>query len=111
MLYVRHGSRVLSLTLPYRGDDDYFTSTLDDATVKRVWGRFKKPVLVLHSEKDEFVPARVDPAALNKRYQDANPVVSKLSGLVPGAGHTILNDEGRQWTVQRVQAFLEEIAA
>ena len=68
-------------------------------------------MLVLHSEKDEFVPARVDPAALNKRYQDANPVVSKLSGLVPGAGHTILNDEGRQWTVQRVQAFLEEIAA
>lgn len=57
------------------------------------------------------MPAHVDSAGLNKRYQDANPVVSKLSGVVPGAGHTVLNDEGRQWTVERVQAFLEEIAA
>jgi pimeloyl-ACP methyl ester carboxylesterase len=93
-----------------RGDDDYFTSDLDDATVKRVWGRFEKPVLVLHSEKDEFVPSKVDSAALNKRYQDASPLVSKLSGLIPGTGHTVKEDAARQWLSQRVQDFLKEIA-
>ena len=92
----------------YRGDDDYFSSDLDDETVARVWGRFTKPVLVLHSEKDEFVPSHVDSAALNKRYRDANPVVSSLSGLVPGAGHTVQNDQGRAWLAQRVQAFIAE---
>lgn len=93
----------------YRGDDDYFTSDLDDETVKRVWGRFEKPVLVLHSEKDEFVPSRVDSMALNKRYQEANPVVTKLSGLIPGASHAIHNEEGREWTATRVQDFLQDI--
>jgi pimeloyl-ACP methyl ester carboxylesterase len=98
------------LTFIRSGDDDYFTSDLDDATVKRVWGRFEKPVLVLHSEKDEFVPSKVDLPALNQRYQDANPVVSKLSGLIPEASHAVQGDESRQWLSQRVQDFLQEIA-
>jgi pimeloyl-ACP methyl ester carboxylesterase len=78
--------------------------------VLRYWGRFKKPVLVLHSEKDEFIPPGGDQVALNKRYREANPsAVSNLSGLIPGTGHTVLDEEGRQWLSDRVALFLETL--
>ncbi|KND92338.1 hypothetical protein TOPH_03102 [Tolypocladium ophioglossoides CBS 100239] len=91
------------------GDDDYFSSDLDEEMVSRVWGRFKKPVLVLHSEKDEFITDKIDQEALNKRYRDANPLVSSLSGLIPGTGHTVLEDEARQWLAKRVIEFLRTL--
>ncbi|PHH87586.1 hypothetical protein CDD83_8664 [Cordyceps sp. RAO-2017] len=93
------------------GDDDYFSTDLDDETVKRVWARFEKPVLVLHSEKDEFVVegGPIDQSAQNKRYRDANPLVSPLSGLIPGTGHTVLQEEARQWLAVRVEEFLRTL--
>lgn len=91
------------------GDDDYFSSDLEDDKVKRYWGRFHKPVLVLHSGKDEFVPKSIDQEALNKRYRDANPMVSSLSGLIPNTGHTVEEDEARGWLAVRVGKFLETL--
>lgn len=91
---------------PSRGDDDYFSSDLDDETVARFWGRFTKPVLVLHSAEDEFIPPDYDQEALNKRYREANPVVSPLSGLIPKTGHTVLQDEARKWLSDKVSQFL-----
>jgi pimeloyl-ACP methyl ester carboxylesterase len=97
------------LTRSDRGDDDYFSSDLDDQTVSRIWGYFDKPVMVLHSEKDEYVPDTIDQAALNKRYQAANPVVSSLSDLIPGTGHTVLGGEARDWLARRVEEFLRQL--
>ena len=91
------------------GDDDYFSSDLDDETVSQIWKRFKQPVLVLHSEEDEFVPPDVDQAGLNARYQDQNPLVSPLSGLIPGTGHTVLQEEARSWLSNRVVEFLKTL--
>ncbi|PHH75155.1 hypothetical protein CDD80_2595 [Ophiocordyceps camponoti-rufipedis] len=91
------------------GDDDYFSSDLDDETVLRVWGRFTKPVLVLHSERDEFVPQQIDQAGLNAKYRGANSMVSGLSGLIPGTGHTVLDEEARQWVAKRVDEFLRTL--
>lgn len=92
------------------GADDYFSSDLDDQTVHNFWSRFNKPVLVLHSEKDEFVPARVDQAAINKKYQAASSFVSPLSGLIPGTGHTVLQEEAREWLAGRVVEFLRTLS-
>lgn len=75
----------------------------------RVWGRFDKPVLVLHSAADEYVPARIDQAAASRRYRDASRLVSPLSGLIPGAGHAVPQDEAREWLARRVVAFLETL--
>lgn len=91
------------------GDDDYFSADLDDDKVKRYWGRFQKPALVLHSGKDEFVPKNIDQAALNKRYQDASPLVSSLSDLIPNTGHAVEEEEARQWLAVRVAEFLETL--
>ncbi|CAM1502995.1 Fc.00g077710.m01.CDS01 [Cosmosporella sp. VM-42] len=88
------------------GDDDYFSSDLDDETVSKFWTRFTKPVLVLHSGNDEFAPPRVDQAALSKKYKDANPLVSQLSGLIPGAGHTVDEPEAQEWLAETVIQFL-----
>lgn len=66
-------------------------------------------MLVLHSEKDEFVPETVDQAALNKKYQAASPFVSPLSGLIPGTGHTVLQEEAREWLAAKVIEFLRTI--
>ena len=91
------------------GDDDYFSADLDDDKVRRYWGRFKVPVLALHSEKDEFVPDDIDQAALNKRYKEVSPMVSPLSGLIPNTGHTVLGDEAREWLGNKVCEFLETL--
>ena len=82
---------------------------LTDEQVKRYWGRFKVPVLALHSEKDEFVPEDIDQKWLNQRYKDASPMVSKLSGLIPNTGHTVENQEAREWLGEKVVQFLETL--
>ncbi|ODA81222.1 hypothetical protein RJ55_04186 [Drechmeria coniospora] len=91
------------------GDDDYFSSDLDDETVSRFWKRFTKPVLVLHSEKDEYVPARISQVMLNNRYREAGPSVSQLSGLIPDTGHTVKGEKARNWLAERVVAFLQTL--
>ncbi|KAH7326380.1 hypothetical protein B0I35DRAFT_475036 [Stachybotrys elegans] len=88
------------------GDDDYFSSDLDDETVVKFWSRFEKPVLVLHSEEDEHVPKHVNQEELNKRYQKAGKHVSSLSGIIPGTGHTVRGQEARDWLADRVIQFL-----
>lgn len=71
-----------------------------------VWGRFKQPVLVLHSAEDEFVPSHVNQVELNEKYRKQNPLVSPLSGVIPGAGHTVPQGESREWLAHRVLEFL-----
>ncbi|KAH7143915.1 hypothetical protein EDB81DRAFT_796790 [Dactylonectria macrodidyma] len=88
------------------GDDDYFSDDFDDETISKFWARFQKPVLALHSAEDEYVPDRVDQAALNKRYQNASAMVSPLSGVIPGASHTVAEPEAQKWFAKRVGDFL-----
>jgi pimeloyl-ACP methyl ester carboxylesterase len=97
------------LTVSCSGDDDYFSHDLEEEKVKKYWGRFQKPVLVLHSEKDEFIPEYVDQVVLSKRYRDASSLVSPLSGLIPNTGHTVLEDEPREWLAAKVIEFLTSI--
>ncbi|EHK21091.1 uncharacterized protein TRIVIDRAFT_51661 [Trichoderma virens Gv29-8] len=92
------------------GDEDYFSSDLDNAMIKKIWSRFDKPVLVLHSEKDENVPGNVDQRKLNKLYQEAGAQVSSLSDLIPNTGHTVRRDSAREWLGERVVKFLETLA-
>ncbi|KAK2590004.1 hypothetical protein QQS21_012316 [Conoideocrella luteorostrata] len=91
------------------GDDDYFSSDLDDEIVSKYWGRFNKPVLALHSADDEYVPEHVDQANQNKRFQKANPMVSSLSGLIPDASHAVLEEDAREWLARRVTEFLRTL--
>ncbi|EWZ95187.1 hypothetical protein BFJ70_g13831 [Fusarium oxysporum] len=89
------------------GDDDYFSSDLPNDVIERNWSRFNKPVLVLHSAEDEFVPERIDQAASNKKYKALNPAVSRLSGLIPGASHTVDQPQAQEWLSKTVIEWLK----
>jgi pimeloyl-ACP methyl ester carboxylesterase len=93
------------------GDDDYFSSDLPDNKVVEIWGRLEQPVLILPSEKDEWVPPEVDVMGLvNKWKSFCKPgIASDLSGLIPGANHTVGNHDGQQWLADRVARFLVEV--
>lgn len=88
------------------GDDDYFSSDLPDETVQSIWLRVKKPILIVPSGKDEFVPKGVDFDKLLAKWKSICPVASDLSALIPEANHTVDPPSSRQWLAERVVRFL-----
>ncbi|KAL0930804.1 esterase lipase [Colletotrichum truncatum] len=91
------------------GDDDYFSSDLDDTFVSSVWNRFEQPVMALHSAEDEFVPASIDKQALIESWKKTSPKVHPLSGLIPGASHTVNNPDSQVWLADRVIQFIQQV--
>lgn len=74
-----------------RGDDDYFSSYLDDEDYAKTFAVVQKPLLILYSEADEHVPLYVNKKELVEKWKKAaHPAVwSKHSKLVPGALHNV----------------------
>ncbi|KAJ0158095.1 UPF0613 protein PB24D3.06c [Colletotrichum tanaceti] len=91
------------------GDDDYFSSDLDESFVSEVWNRFQQPVMALQSAEDEFVPDKIDKQALVDSWKKIGPQVHALSGLIPGASHTVKKPESQQWLAERVVQFLHQV--
>ncbi|KZL67042.1 esterase lipase [Colletotrichum incanum] len=91
------------------GDDDYFSSDLEESFVSEVWNRFQQPIMALQSAEDEFVPAKIDKQALVDSWKKTSPKVHELSGLIPGASHTVKNPESQQWLATRVVQFLQQV--
>lgn len=96
------------LTYP-RGDDDYFSSDLDESFVSSVWQRFEQPVMALHSAEDEFVPAKIDKQALIDSWKKTSPKVHHLSGVIPGASHAVKQAEAQEWLAGRVMEFIQQM--
>lgn len=92
-----------------RGDDDYFSSDLPDDKVASIWGSVKKPILIVPSAEDEFVPPQVDFEKLLAKWKSACPKASDLSALIPGAGHTVNPPASQKWLAERVVSFLENL--
>ena len=92
-------TRFLSLASPapdFAGEDDYFSSDLDDERLRQTFGKVGKvgtPLCILYGEKDQHVPEFVDKAALVERWtshvRNGGGVVEEGSGVVPGATHTL----------------------
>ncbi|KAK4106459.1 DUF1749-domain-containing protein, partial [Parathielavia hyrcaniae] len=93
------------------GDDDYFSSDLPDNKLVDIWARLEQPVLILPSEKDEWVPSGVDVMRLVNKWKGfCKPgIASDLSGLIPGANHRVDNELGQRWLADRVAQFLVAI--
>lgn len=73
------------------GDDDFFSSYLTDDDFKSTYGKFDKPLLVLYSDADEYVPESVDKKLIMQRFQAATPphIWSPYSKLVEGGLHAL----------------------
>lgn len=94
-----------------RGDDDYFSSDLPDEKVADIWGKLGQPVLILPSEKDEWVSKEIDVVRLVNRWKSfCKPgIANELSGLIPGANHRVEDAAAQKWLAERVAGFLAEI--
>jgi len=90
------------------GDDDYFSSDINDKALHAKFDRINRPTLILPSENDEMVPQDVDKRALLRRWMQASTMglASQLSELVPGADHTLSTVESQRWFADRVVRFL-----
>ncbi|KAI8964116.1 DUF1749-domain-containing protein [Daldinia sp. FL1419] len=93
------------------GEDNYFDPGLPDDVVGPYWKRVDKPILILHSGNDEFVPSSIDKDALVKHWRSlCRPdIASELSGIIPGAGHRVEEPEAEAWLVDTVVKFLRGI--
>ncbi|KAI4137295.1 MAG: hypothetical protein LQ341_005211 [Variospora aurantia] len=112
--------RWLSLASPgpeHAGEDDMFSSDLDSGRFQSTFGvagRRGVALMILYSGNDGFVPATVDKAGLvarmEKAFVDAGGQLSKGSGILPGASHTV-REEGnvREELHRRVIEFLGDI--
>jgi pimeloyl-ACP methyl ester carboxylesterase len=108
----------LDSLLRLRGDDDYFSSDLDDADLARTFGKIPKesPMMFLWGSEDPYVPAHVDREGILKRWTDVvrqgNGVVDDAHGGVIKGAHHNLNDDPKevvQDLVERVLGFLKGI--
>ncbi|KAF2197022.1 DUF1749-domain-containing protein [Delitschia confertaspora ATCC 74209] len=111
--------RWLSLASPDKnGDDDYFSSDLDDEKLASTFGKIVKetPVMFLFSGSDEHVPGFVDKKGLVERWtgfvrRGGGVVDEDDGGVVEGASHN-LNGDGEAVVgdlVKRVLAFLGRV--
>lgn len=91
------------------GDDDFFSTDLDATATASIWTRFTKPVLVLHSAEDQYVPAHVDKAALIAGWRELNPAISGLSGVIPHASHDVTQPQAQVWLADTVAEFLKTV--
>ncbi|KAK6819478.1 hypothetical protein PG987_015961 [Apiospora arundinis] len=94
------------------GGDNYFDPDYTPNEARVFWQRFSKPLLILHSGKDEYIPATVDKEALIQQWKSLchAGVVSDLSGVIPNSDHRVEQPPGEseKWLVNVVIRFLED---
>ncbi|KAI0976173.1 hypothetical protein F4678DRAFT_216172 [Xylaria arbuscula] len=102
--------RWYSLVAP-DGEDNYFSPDLTDEVAAPYWNRINKPLLILHSGSDEFVPEFVNKEALISHWRElCQPgIASELSGIIPGATHKVEEPEAEKWLSVTVSKFLQSI--
>jgi hypothetical protein len=109
--------RIFSL-LAKGGDDDYFSSDLEDSVLENTFGRFPKetPLCLLLGELDPYVPDSVSKVDLLERWtkivQKGGGVVDEEhGGIVKGAHHNLNDDpeEAVQELVRRVVGFVKGV--
>ncbi|KAI1501262.1 hypothetical protein F5X99DRAFT_207507 [Biscogniauxia marginata] len=93
------------------GEDNYFSPNLPDSVAGPYWKRIDKPIMMLHSGEDEYVPKSVNKDGLIQHWRTlCQPgIASELSGTIPGAGHRVEEPEAEEWLVNRVLKFLQRI--
>ncbi|KAI3337099.1 dolichol-phosphate mannosyltransferase [Xylariaceae sp. AK1471] len=93
------------------GEDNYFSPKLTDEVAASYWKRVDKPLLILHSGNDEFIPKSVDKEGLVNHWRKLceRGIASELSGTIPGAGHRVEEAEAEKWLCDTVTKFLQNI--
>lgn len=74
-----------------KGDDDFFSTYLSDEELKETFGKMDKPLLVLYSGSDEYVPDYIDKQRMMQRLENATTLGmwSKFSKIIKGGTHAL----------------------
>ncbi|KAK9414210.1 hypothetical protein SUNI508_02309 [Seiridium unicorne] len=90
------------------GEDNYFSPDLTKDVAGPYWSRISKPLLILQSGEDEFMPPSVDKNGLVREWKTlCRPgIASDLSGSIPGANHRVEQPDSEKWLVETVVKFL-----
>lgn len=93
------------------GEDNYFSPELPDEVAASYWARVDRPLLILHSGDDEYVPESVNKEALvnNWRKLCKPGIASELSGTILGANHRVEEPGAEEWLCNTVTKFLHSI--
>ncbi|KAH8674006.1 dolichol-phosphate mannosyltransferase [Xylariales sp. PMI_506] len=93
------------------GEDNYFSHDLPKDVAAPLWQRIDKPLLIVPSAEDEYVPGTVDQEALIKEWKSmCRPgIASDLSACIPGATHRVDQPDSQKWLADRVVRFLSDI--
>lgn len=108
-------NRCIDLT-DVRGNDDFFSSDLDADDFAKTFGNLKEisgstahsQLILLMSERDEFVSPSTDKAQLLNRFRESiRPTTSNssLSGIIPGATHNVgpkSSPEALKWLINQL---------
>ncbi|KAI4596627.1 hypothetical protein KJ359_005383 [Pestalotiopsis sp. 9143b] len=91
------------------GEDNYFSADLTDEVAGSYWSRIKKPLLILFSGQDEYMPPSFDKDGLIQKWKTyCRPgIASDLSGCIPGADHRVETADSEKWLVETVVKFLD----
>ncbi|EGV64031.1 hypothetical protein PSN45_003886 [Yamadazyma tenuis] len=93
------------------GDDDFFSSYIDDEGFAKTFGKVKKPLLALYGSKDPCAPKDLDIQALVSRWQKVtNPKVwSPLSKVLVGANHEVEDPDACLELIETVSKFISSL--
>ena len=112
--------RWISLASPapdHKGEDDYFSSDLDDERLWSTFGRLgktSKRISFLYSGNDQYVSSTIDKAKLvdkwHKHVRRGKGMIDESSGVVQGASHTLKEGgEPLEDLTRRIIGFLERL--
>lgn len=112
--------RWLSLASPgpgHSGEDDFFSSDLDDARLAATFGKLGKSgtrLCFLFSGEDQYVPYEIDKAELVEKWhvhvKQGGGIVDEANGVVEEASHTLKEGgEGLEILLKKVIGFLERL--
>lgn len=113
-------NRWMSLASPgpdHAGEDDYFSSDLDDERVKRTFGKAGASgtrISLLYGGNDQYVPDAVDKDRLLSKWirhiQEGGGVVDESAGIIMGATHN-LKEHGKptEDLIGRVLGFIKRL--
>jgi hypothetical protein len=95
-----------------RGDDDYFSSTIEGPDLK--FAKSSVPLLIVLGNDDEAYPVSmkscdVKEALLQKWTNSSNGKISPLSLVLKGANHTIDAPDARAQLYDTVLSFIKSL--
>ncbi|KAF9907422.1 hypothetical protein EC991_010983 [Linnemannia zychae] len=90
------------------GDDDMFSSDIPFESMQALFGQVKAPLIMVHSGKDEYVPAHINKGQLITNLTNASP--SSLGAVVlPDADHAISDLASQTLFCENVVQFIQKV--